>query len=790
MKEINIAFITERMIKGHGVDLVVDRLADGLAKKGYYTKVYCNYFDETFTHRKSYYIEKLHYFKPAANPIIYEQRIRRLIPYLNSKKVDLFIIQSFPFYSLIPKLNAPVLAVDHGIISVAGLPLKRRLRCKYMEYSQNISYFKKAGALVTVSKYLLGCLPLSLRKRASYIYNGADHYQTTDGITPEKIADFRKKQGISPDDILMLYVGRLNLTNQPYKGLGDLISMYQQTYTKYKNIKLMAVGYGSKNDEEYLMNQGILAMGNAPESLMPLIYNACDIYTTASRWEGFDLPIAEAQGFGKPTISYNIGAHPEVANNEKTGFVVEDSKQFREKLEIMILNPDMREKMGKDALEYSKDFTWENSVNNYDSLIKEMLDLKDSDIKPKPDIDRYKPKKSSEVSVVMVNYNSSYLVMKECLQSLRNQIHKNLEIIIFDNNSSNPDVLDEIKVEFPKVKVLYSKKNLGYGEGLNRAISNASSELILISNFDVVYNIDAIQQMVKLINELESIYIGVAPKVKLYYQREFIESVGLYIDGNLNLGHYGLGQLDLSQYNRCEDIFGFSFVSALVRRRAFLKDKVGPVDPGFFLFYEDVDFSYRAALHGYKFRSCPQAILYHRHGYSFRDEATGFQTKYYWQKLNQLKTAYKNSEDGNLKRIINNEFSIHRSNYNDPNMRAVSKRVVRDFKGSIRGLRKKRQYIQFSRQIFDSDVTKYSWGEPVFFDMARNEPIYTISNILQSYKRLFSLIGNERYEGYVNYLTSLENTKFKIESSLFKDILHGKLEYEPISVHEFIDRLS
>ena len=85
MKEINIAFITERMITGHGVDLVVDRLADGLARNGYNTKVYCNYFDETFTHRKSYKIEKLHYFKPTANPIVYERRIGRLAPYLNSK---------------------------------------------------------------------------------------------------------------------------------------------------------------------------------------------------------------------------------------------------------------------------------------------------------------------------------------------------------------------------------------------------------------------------------------------------------------------------------------------------------------------------------------------------------------------------------------------------------------------------------------------------------------------------------------------------------------------------------
>jgi len=105
-------------------------------------------------------------------------------------------------------------------------------------------------------------------------------------------------------------------------------------------------------------------------------------------------------------------------------------------------------------------------------------------------------------------------------------------------------------------------------------------------------------------------------------------------------------------------------------------------------------------------------------------------------------------------------------------------------------MRRERQYIQFSRQEFDPDLFKYSWGESVFFDAARNEPLYTTANLLQSYRRLFSLMGNEKYEGYVNYLTNLENTKFKIEAELFRDILHGKLEYEPMSVHWFIDRLS
>lgn len=775
------------MIKGHGVDLVVDRLADGLSKTGYNCKVYCNYFDETFINRKSYNIEKLHYFKPDANPVVYERRIRKLAPYLNSKDVDLFIIQSFPFYSLIPKLNKPVLVVDHGIISVSGLPLKRRLRYKYMEISQNLSYFKKANKIVTVSRYLLNYLPKNLREKATFIYNGCDHYNE-EIIGEEEINNFRNGIGVNPKDVLLLFVGRLNLTNQPYKGLAELIGIYQDISKKHKNIKLLTVGYGSKNDEELLKNQGILSISNAPEELMPLIYRSCDIYTTCSLWEGFDLPIAEAHSFERPTLCYDIGAHPEISQNGKTGFVVKNRKEFSEKLEILINNSKLRKEMGQNAGEFAGKFTWENSVKQYHQIIKKMLNLKDSDITAKPYIDRYKPHLSKDVSVIIVNYNSSYPVLKECLDSIKNQTHKNIEIIIFDNNS-NYNILNDIKKEFKDIKIIFSKKNLGLGEGINQALKYANSDLIVISNFDVSYNHDAFEQMVNSINSLESTYLGVAPKVKFYYQKDFLESVGIYLDNSFYIGHYGLGQLDLSQYNRTEDIFGVSFVSCLIKRDAFYENKVGSVDPTFFLFYEDTDFCYRANLHGYKFRSCPSAICYHRYAYSFRNETAAFQIKYYYQKLNLLKTAYKNAELHNLKRIMSIELDIQKQNLKDINLKTTAREIMRDFKRNLKYLKKERNYMQFSRQIFDTDITKYSWGENIYFDIVKNEPIYSIENLHHSYRRLFALMGNERYGGYTNYLVNLKNTKFKMETDLFKNILHSKLEYEPTSIHKFIDKI-
>jgi len=53
---------------------------------------------------------------------------------------------------------------------------------------------------------------------------------------------------------------------------------------------------------------------------LPCYYAACDLYVTASLWEGFNLPIAEAQACGKRVVAFNIGSHPEVVKN---GILVE-----------------------------------------------------------------------------------------------------------------------------------------------------------------------------------------------------------------------------------------------------------------------------------------------------------------------------------------------------------------------------------------------------------------------------------------------------------------------------------
>ncbi|MBC7333534.1 MAG: glycosyltransferase, partial [Actinobacteria bacterium] len=796
-----IAFLTDRMIIGHGVDLVVDRLAEGLSKKGYTCRVYCNHHDNTFTNRKSYKIISLPPTK-ATNPFVYEKKIRRFVNYFNNQDIDLFIIQSYPFYCLAPRLKKPVIIVDHGIISTKGLPLKRRLFYTYLNISQNLSYFTKSDKIVCVSRFLINSLPAYLRKKATYIYNGCDHYhyiQAQKLASPEKMKDIgldtskkditynrsnnqpniktnsivtdrcidnaineegkaytgdfsRLKQtlGIEENDIVLLYVGRLNPTNQPYKGLNELIWIYHKIHEKYPNTKLLTVGYGSKNDEEYLKNQGVLSISNAPESLMPLLYNLSDIYVTCSHWEGFDLPALEAQSFGKPVLCYRIGAHPEVVSDRKTGFTVKDKYEFLEKLKLLITNHSLREEMGKNAKEFSKNFSWEKAIDSYDREIKNLLE-KTSTAKTKESVietpgkggegvatgvvteaeeDKSKvKKKEAEVTVVIVNFNSSYPCLKECIDSLKRQTYNNINIIIFDNGSTNENknALERVAREYNSenngnrnsnrnIQIVYSNENLGLGAAINKALQYVETDYVLISNFDVVYDTHAIEEFLSQIQSLDDNYLGLAPKIKFFYDRDFIESVGLSLDDSFYIVYQGIGQLDLDQYDRPEDILSVSFTSAFLKTSAFEFEKVGEIDPTFFLFYEDIDFCLRANLFGFKFKSCPASVCYHRFGYHFRDDATSFQRKYYYLKLNLLRTVYKNAEPHNLKRILDIELKIQKENLKDRNLKPIAKKILKEFNKSLGYLKEQTKEIQPLRKLSDQNVLTYAWGEANFFD--------------------------------------------------------------------------
>jgi GT2 family glycosyltransferase len=101
------------------------------------------------------------------------------------------------------------------------------------------------------------------------------------------------------------------------------------------------------------------------------------------------------------------------------------------------------------------------------------------------------------VSVIILNYNGAQY-LPACLNALRAQTYPEdcFEVIVSDNGSKDGS-LELLQRDYPWVRVLDNKENLGFAEGNNVAIQAAQGDTIILLNNDAVPLPDWLRQMVK-----------------------------------------------------------------------------------------------------------------------------------------------------------------------------------------------------------------------------------------------------------------------------------------------------
>ncbi len=221
-----------------------------------------------------------------------------------------------------------------------------------------------------------------------------------------------------------------------------------------------------------------------------------------------------------------------------------------------------------------------------------------------------------KAAIIIVNWNGKKF-LKNCLGSVFKQTYKNFKVYFIDNGSTD-NSSDYVRKNYPEVEIVQLDKNYGFAEGNNMGIRQALKDLdveyVVTINNDTELKTDFLKNIIKCANQNKKVG-SVAPKIKFYYDKKIIDSVGILIHQDGSGINRGFKEFDKGQYNKNQEIFGVCAGACLYKRNMLedIKEKDDYFDPDFFAYYEDLDLAWRARLRGWKSISCPRAVIYHIH---------------------------------------------------------------------------------------------------------------------------------------------------------------------------------
>jgi GT2 family glycosyltransferase len=217
-----------------------------------------------------------------------------------------------------------------------------------------------------------------------------------------------------------------------------------------------------------------------------------------------------------------------------------------------------------------------------------------------------------QVSVIIVNRNGSEL-LDDCLGSLTQQTYRDFELIFVDNGSTD-DSLDKVRRLMPAARIVASAVNLGFAAGNNAGIRQASGKYIVLLNNDTRAEPQFLEELLAVADRDPGTGM-VAPKILNFFQPDQIDSVGglLLCPDGIGQGR-GRGECDVGQFDDLDEILIPSGCAALYRRD--MLDEIGLFDERFFLYCEDSDLGLRSRWAGWRARSAPRAVVYHKYSAS------------------------------------------------------------------------------------------------------------------------------------------------------------------------------
>ncbi len=224
----------------------------------------------------------------------------------------------------------------------------------------------------------------------------------------------------------------------------------------------------------------------------------------------------------------------------------------------------------------------------------------------------------ADLSIVILTYNSSSFI-QQCLESIvllyKKELRTGRIVILVADNASSDDTEEKVK-DFIKnnpshIVFLQNGRNLGFGNGINKAMEFVKTKYALFLNPDARISNRGLIKMVEYMEDSQKIKIAGGRMIDFQGKKEL--SAGKFLNIFRLLGWMaGL-----------ENVLGYRFAPSRARRVDYVSGgammvdvqtfkKNGGFDPDFFMYVEDMELCWRFKKLGFETHYFPQLEVIHK----------------------------------------------------------------------------------------------------------------------------------------------------------------------------------
>ena len=216
---------------------------------------------------------------------------------------------------------------------------------------------------------------LHVRSNKIEVINDSYHQRFEVKKNTENLLAIKQKYNL-PDKFI-LFVGGL----APLKNFSNIIKAFNIVRMKTP-LKLVVAGFKRwkySKDLELInrlkLQSDILTLGFVPDDDLPYIYNLAQCFVFPSLYEGFGIPVLEAQACGCPVISTKTGATPEVSGGAALLVNPYNHREIAQALYDILTDENLKESLIKAGLENVKKYSWVETAKKTLQLLKKYLSL-------------------------------------------------------------------------------------------------------------------------------------------------------------------------------------------------------------------------------------------------------------------------------------------------------------------------------------------------------------------------------------------------------------------------------